>query len=87
MPGKKLIGFSLAATAAVLFAGLPVEAALANTTAVPCYGANACKGQSECKSIKNGCSGGNSCKGQGLLMLSPEDCESEGGDPNPPSAL
>ena len=86
MNSKKVMGLSLATTAAVLFATLPVPVAFADTTPIACYGANACKGQSDCKSIKNACSGENACKGQGLAYLPPEDCATEGGDENPPSA-
>jgi hypothetical protein len=85
MGNKKLMGVTLATTAAVLFVTLPAPSAFADTTPVPCYGANACKGQSQCQSIHNACSGENGCKGQGLSMLSPEDCSTAGGDDEPPS--
>jgi hypothetical protein len=83
MSNKKLMEFTLATTAAILFATVPAPSAFADTTPIPCYGANACKGQSQCKSIKNACNGENSCKGQGLSMLSPQDCETAGGDDEP----
>ena len=34
---------------------------------VPCAGANACKGQSACKTAKSSCKGQNACKGQGFI--------------------
>jgi len=33
---------------------------------VQCPGANACKGQSACKSATNACKGQNACKGKGF---------------------
>jgi hypothetical protein len=87
MRNKKLVGFTLATTAAVLFATMPAPSAFADTTAIPCYGANACKGQSDCRSIKNACSGENSCKGRGLTMMQPEECSTSGGDQNPPASF
>ena len=53
------------ATAAAVFAvGAFTPAAFAD---VPCAGANACKGQSACKSAKSSCKGQNACKGQGFV--------------------
>ena len=34
---------------------------------VVCPGANACKGQSACKSAANACRGQNACKGKGFI--------------------
>jgi hypothetical protein len=42
-------------------------------------GANACKGQSGCKTAKNECKGLNACKGQGYLELTEEECAKQGG--------
>ncbi|MGE0580290.1 MAG: hypothetical protein AB7F22_31120 [Reyranella sp.] len=56
----------LAVTAATVFAvGTFAAAAQAQ---VPCTGANACKGQSACKTAKSSCKGQNACKGQGFVM-------------------
>jgi hypothetical protein len=44
-----------------------------------CMGANACKGQSGCKTAKNECKGLNACKGQGYLELTEEECAKQGG--------
>ena len=41
---------------------------------VKCYGVNACKGQSECKTAMSACKGQNGCKGQGFEMLSERAC-------------
>ncbi len=85
MHKKKMLRMTLATAAAMIFSGVIVTPVVADTAAVPCYGGNACKGQSNCRSIKNACSGENSCKGRGLAMLSSEDCETVGGSPNPPA--
>jgi hypothetical protein len=47
---------------------------------VHCEGANACKGQSECKGDRNACSGKNDCKGKGWIAMSAEDCKAKGGE-------
>jgi len=41
---------------------------------VKCYGANACKGQSECKTSMSSCKGHNACSGQGFVMLEERAC-------------
>lgn len=47
---------------------------------VKCFGANACKGQSSCKSAQNDCKGQNACKGKGFLNTSSqEECTQKGG--------
>lgn len=79
---KKLIGATLAATAALALAAAPVTSALANTAknGVPCYGINSCKGKSACKTANNACKGHNRCKGQGAVMeKSAKACEKAGG--------
>ncbi|MCH8686554.1 BufA2 family periplasmic bufferin-type metallophore [Pedomonas mirosovicensis] len=75
-------GLSLAATAAaVALSGAatvaPAHAEGAQT--VHCYGINACKGQSDCKTAHNDCKGMNDCKGQGFKMLTAAACEAQGG--------
>ena len=57
---------TLAATAATIFA-VSTFAASAQAQ-VPCTGANACKGQSACKTASSACKGQNACKGQGFVM-------------------
>jgi uncharacterized membrane protein len=44
-----------------------------------CYGVNACKGQSDCKSGNHDCKGMNSCKGQGFKDLSAGQCSAQHG--------
>ena len=72
---SKLTGVALAAAAATLFiagcasSGGGTQMADASTVKVKCYGANACKGQAECKTALNGCKGQNACKAQGFVML------------------
>jgi len=73
------------ASAAALFAlangavMTPAYAADQGTAAAPCYGVNACKGQSDCKSGSHECKGQNSCKGQGFKDLSAKQCAAEHG--------
>ena len=57
---------TLAATAATIFAVSTFAAAA--QAQVPCTGANACKGQSACKTASSACKGQNACKGQGFVM-------------------
>ena len=45
-----------------------------------CWGVNACKGQSACKSTRNACKGQNSCKGKGWVQgLTSLECTVQGG--------
>jgi hypothetical protein len=47
---------------------------------VKCGGANACKGQSACKSAANSCKGQNACKGQGWSeAATSQECGAKGG--------
>jgi hypothetical protein len=52
-------------TAAAVFA--VSNFATAAFAEVTCTGANACKGQSSCKTAKSSCKGQNACKGQGFV--------------------
>jgi hypothetical protein len=74
-------GATLAAAAATLFlAGAVVSTATPAAAAQgKCMAANACKGQSACKSASNSCKGLNACKGQGFSMASEAACKSKGG--------
>lgn len=81
MKNKKLIKATLAA-AALAFATIPVTSALAHSHKghVKCFGANACKGKSSCKTAHNACKGKNSCKGTGMIMKKSEaKCLKAGG--------
>jgi hypothetical protein len=51
-----------------------MQSADAGTVKIKCYGANACKGQAECKTAMNECKGHNACKGKGFLSLTEQDC-------------
>ncbi len=75
-------GATLAIAAATLFlAGAVVSTGTtqAQAAAGKCIAANACKGQSACKSSSNSCKGTNACKGQGFSMSSKAACEGKGG--------
>lgn len=83
MKHQKIMGAAVATLAAVAFSAAPVasfaEDHAAATTEVKCYGGNACKGQSACKTAKNACKGQNSCKGTGVSMAASEQACSEAG--------
>ena len=70
--GNRIVGAALAMAAAVLFiAGTGVgtaETTTPNVVKSKCYGGNACKGQSECKTTTNACKGQNACKGEGFTL-------------------
>jgi uncharacterized membrane protein len=70
--GNRIAGVALATAAAALFiAGTGVSTADTTTPSVvksKCYGGNACKGQSECKTTTNACKGQNACKGEGFTL-------------------
>ena len=73
---RRLVGMAIAAAAAGLFvAGAPVaNAADDGSVKVRCYGANACKGQAECKTAMNECKGHNACKGKGFVTMTEQAC-------------
>ncbi|HEY4127366.1 MAG TPA: hypothetical protein VGN70_04920 [Gammaproteobacteria bacterium] len=75
-------GLALAAAAATLFVLAPL-AAYADAGADQignCYGVNACKGKSSCKTADNSCVGKNSCKGKGFVdTVSHGTCDQLGG--------
>jgi uncharacterized membrane protein len=77
---SRLTGVALAAAAASLFIagcasqGGGTQMADSGTAQVKCYGANACKGQAECKTAANACKGQNACKAQGFVMLTEKAC-------------
>jgi hypothetical protein len=84
---KKTLGATIAAAAALTFATAPISTAFAADTAagqVQCYGVNACKGQSECKTAANSCKGQNNCKGSGTMMMTADDCTAKGGTTDAP---
>jgi hypothetical protein len=75
---------AVAALAATLFLSAPLAAAPAEKVTGHCVGANACKGQSSCKSAHNTCKGQNACKGQGFVELTKEQCDQVSGSFEPP---
>jgi hypothetical protein len=82
---SKLNGVALAMAAAGLFAlGSPAFAQESDSAKVHCYGANACKGKSACKTASSACKGQNACKGQGYVDKTEEECEDLGGTTTEP---
>jgi hypothetical protein len=76
-------GAITAVAAAVLFAAgtlaLTSPAAQAGES-VKCFGVNACKGQSQCRTAQSQCNGHNKCEGKGWIkMESVAACEANGG--------
>lgn len=74
---RKVSGIAVATAAAALFALAPVSASAEEM--VKCMGANACKGQSACKTASSSCKGLNSCKGHGFVEVSKAECGKLGG--------
>jgi len=75
-------GATLAAAAATLF----LAGAFVSTGSTPadaaqgkCMAANACKGQSACKTADSSCKGQNACKSNGFSMMSEAQCKAKGG--------
>lgn len=76
----KKTGVIIAAAAAAAFAVAPATSALAASKhQVKCFGVNACKGKSSCKTAKSMCKGQNACKGKGFVKLSKKACKQTGG--------
>jgi len=72
---RRIVGAAISTAAAALFAaGTPGIAADDGSVKVRCYGANACKGQAECKTSRNSCKGQNACKGKGFVTMSEKAC-------------
>jgi len=96
-PGKttSVVGAILATAVALAFSGSALNAADnpgASTQAaqVKCLGANACKGQSACKTATNDCKGKNACAGKGYIITTDaKSCEAKGGHvgKKPPMAM
>ena len=85
MKTRKVTGALLATAVALALSSIAANAADAPSPSsqapqVKCLGANACKGQSACKTATNDCQGKNSCKGKGYVVTSDEkSCEAKGG--------
>jgi len=72
---RKIVNAALATTAAALFAtSAIITTANADEVKIKCYGSNACKGKSECKTSMSSCKGHNACKGKGFEMMSEQAC-------------
>jgi hypothetical protein len=73
-------GAALAIAAVSLALAGAVTPAAAAANKVHCFGANSCKGKSDCMTPKNSCKGENACKGQGwVIKESAEACTQAGG--------
>lgn len=76
-------GVSFATTAAIIAVAAAASAtpvmATEGAEQVHCYGINACKGTSDCKTTKHECKGQNDCKGHGFKIMSAKQCTAEGG--------
>jgi hypothetical protein len=70
----KARGVRVATAAALLFGTLATTTASADEAKIQCFGVNACKGQSSCKSAKNSCQGLNACKGKGFVEMTRSEC-------------
>jgi uncharacterized membrane protein len=82
MKKTTIAGAMLATAVALAFSGAAVNAADTSTqpAQMKCLGANACKGQSACKTATNDCQGKNSCKGKGYVVTTDaKTCEAKGG--------
>ncbi|MFZ2063453.1 MAG: hypothetical protein WAU82_20760 [Candidatus Binatus sp.] len=85
MKKTTIAGAMLATAVALAFTGSAVSAADSssaspNAPQLKCLGANACKGQSACKTATNDCQGKNSCKGKGYVITTDaKTCEDKGG--------
>jgi len=74
-------GATIAMTAAALFVSgtIATSAMAAGGTTGKCYGVNACKGQSACKTAQSDCKGHNACKGTGFVVMTDTECAEKGG--------
>ena len=83
---KSAVSFAAAAALIALSGATVASPALAQgAQTVHCYGVNACKGQSDCKSGNHDCKGMNACKGQGFKDLTAKACTSQHGSLTPPA--
>jgi len=70
----KATGIAIAAAAATMFAMATIPAVQAQSAEVKCFGANECKGHSDCNTAKSA-KGQNACKGQGFKVMSEKACK------------
>src|SRR5690349_2329614 len=83
MKRNTVMGMALATAAAAMFVtGMGVGNAQddgSNVVKIRCFGGNACKGQSDCKTTTNECRGHNACKGEGVEFRGIGTCASKPG--------
>lgn len=79
MAGTRLGLAAAVALVALASAATGTMAEAKTSKVVACYGINACKGQSDCKSGNHDCKGLNDCKGQGFRDTSAKACATAGG--------
>lgn len=73
---RTITGAALAAAAASLIMTTAVGTVQAQEAKkIHCEGVNACKGQNDCSTAKNGCKGMGACKGQGFLSMTQAECD------------
>jgi uncharacterized membrane protein len=89
-PAKSAFSFAAAAAALALANLAAPTAAIAgekmDQKQVHCYGVNACKGTSDCKTAMHDCKGQNTCKGHGFKEMTAKACAEKGGSETPPKA-
>lgn len=75
-------GTKIALTAAALLVSgtLATSALAAGGETGKCFGVNACKGQSACKTASSACKGHNACKGKGFVVMTDTECAEKGGE-------
>lgn len=85
---KKKFASVIATAAAIAFVTAPLTSTMtqAATNKVKCYGVNACKGKSACKTAQSTCKGHNSCKGKGFLMKTAKQCNKLNGSTEEPTS-
>ena len=91
----RVAGAILATAVALAFSGSALNAAdtqnqSTQAAQIKCLGANACRGQSACKTARNDCKGKNSCAGKGYIITTDsKSCEAKGGHvgKKPPMAM
>ena len=75
-------GATIAMTAAAMLVSgtIATSALAAGGTTGKCFGVNACKGKSACKTAQSDCKGHNACKGKGWVSMTDSECAEKGGE-------
>lgn len=78
-------GFLIAAAAATLLLGgcATTDEAETGPSIIKCMGANSCKGQSQCKTMRSACKALNNCRSTGWIATTEHDCKLKGGKYDP----